>query len=274
MLAGLKFFVEGLLRKTGFFGKIVIVLYKKLRFVCDSVKFETAWALKGGEIKNINAFERWVYSQNGEDGIIQAIFRQIGTTNRFFAEFGVEDGKQCSSRLLKERGWSGLMMDASDNSPASGVKKEFITAENINRLFKKYRVPKEFDLLGIDLDGNDYWVWKAIRHSPRVVVIEYNAGFAPDESRVIKYNQKFVWDKTHYFGASLLALAKLGREKGYTLVGCDNNGVNAFFVRSDLVKGNFKVNGIERLYRPFRHGKMINGVRIAQPLSNKKFLEV
>ncbi|MBI2664974.1 hypothetical protein HYX10_06580 [Candidatus Woesearchaeota archaeon] len=266
---------ERYLRSTGFVGSAVFSAYKRARFLCDLLRFELSWILKGSAISNVNSFERWIYSQNGEDGIIEAIFRQIKAANRFFVEFGVEDGSQCNTRLLKEKGWRGLMMDAANNPEERGIKKEFITAENINNLFKKYRVPAEFDLLGIDLDGNDYWVWKAVKgYSPRVVVIEYNAGFKLNESKTIKYDSKYVWDGSHYFGASLLALARLGKEKGYALVGCDSNGVNAFFVRDDLLAGNFRPQPLHKLYRPFRHGKIINGVRIAQPLSNKEFVEV
>lgn len=126
-------------------------------------------------------------------------------------------------------------MDA--NGDGEKIKKEFITAENINQLLQKYRVPREFDLLSIDIDSNDYWVWKAIdNYSPRVVVIEYNSCIPPNESKTIKYDPNARWDGTDYFGASLLALAKLGKSKGYSLVYCESSGVNAFFVRNDLIK--------------------------------------
>ncbi|MGI0060808.1 MAG: class I SAM-dependent methyltransferase, partial [Nitrosotalea sp.] len=123
-------------------------------------------------IEDINCFEMSVFSQNGEDGILDAIFKKIGTTNNYYVEFGVEDGSQCNTRFLRERrDWKGLMMDGGDcNTPF--IKKEFITAENVNSLFEKYKVPDEFDLLSIDIDGNDYWVWKALdkHYRPRVMV--------------------------------------------------------------------------------------------------------
>jgi len=105
-----------------------------------------------------------------------------------------------------------------------------VTAENINDLLQKYEVPVSFDLLSIDLDGNDYWVWRAVRRRPRVVVIEYNAHIGPADSRVIAYDPAFRWAGTDYFGASLRALRDLGQQKGYALVYCESTGTNAFFV--------------------------------------------
>jgi hypothetical protein len=182
--------------------------------------------------------ERREYSQNQEDGIIHAIFSLIGTTNKYYVEFGGEDGMQCNTRYLRQKGWNGLLMDGEHDDPSLNLHREFITAENVEDLFTKYYVPQSFDLLSIDIDGNDYWVWKAITHfQPRVVIMEYNASLPPNESKTIPYNPTFVWDKTDYSGASLLALKKLGEEKGYTLVGTDRHGVNAFFVQTALLKG-------------------------------------
>ena len=130
------------------------------------------------------------------------------------------------------------------------IKREFITAENIQELFAKYQVPREFDLLSIDIDGNDYWVWKAVvDYRPRVVAIEYNAMVPPDQARTIAYEPSFIWKKTDYMGASLLALEKLGKEKGYTLVGCDSCGTNAFFVDSTLAQ-HFVRHSVSELFRP------------------------
>lgn len=208
-------------------------------------------------IADLATFERKFHSQNWEDGIIEAIFAAIGTTNRYFVEFGVEDGTVCNSRRLLELGWTGLQMDGREAGSDPVRKQEFIRAENINDLFRKYSVPAEFDLLSIDIDGNDYWVWKAIAgYRPRVVVMEYNSSVPASESRTVPYDTDFRWDGTEYFGASLLALAKLGREKGYTLVGCDSNGINAFFVQDALVPGRFLTKPPVELYRPLgpEHG--------------------
>lgn len=202
--------------------------------------------------RRIPFLERREYSQNGEDGIIAAIFAKIGTTDRYCVEFGVEDGMQCNCRyLLQKRGWTGLLMDGGYWPVENHIRQEFVTAENIEALFKKYNVPAEFDLLSIDIDGNDYWVWKAIRnfHS-RVVIIEYNANKGPNASVTIPYDATFVWDKSDYQGASLRALEKLGHEKGYVLVGTDRCGVNAFFVLRELASGNFDPLPWEQLFHP------------------------
>jgi len=135
-------------------------------------------------------------------------------------------------------------------NPLADVKKEFITAENIESLFAKYQVPREFDLLSIDIDGNDFWVWQKIGYRPRVVVIEYNAHFAPDLRRSIPYDPAFQWRGTDYFGASLLAMKELGQSKGYTLVHCERTGANAFFVATDTLPQGFRPRPIEEIYRP------------------------
>jgi len=190
-----------------------------------------------------------VYSQCDEDGIIQEIFRRIGTSNRAFVEFGVETGKECNSVKLLVEGWCGLWLDGDSKCVAQirsnfqtfienrhlTVSEAFISAENINSLIEQGGVTGEVDLLSIDIDCNDYWVWKSLTViNPRVVVIEYNAALRPPLSLVIPYDPNRSWDRTNYCGASLGALAGLGCSKGYRLVGCNFSGVNAFFVREDL----------------------------------------
>ena len=200
---------------------------------------------------NMQAAERRVYSQNGEDGVIEALFAELGTTNKFFVEFGCGDAVECNGAYLVEQGWTGLSMDGEGISKnlRVTVRKEQVTAENINDLFRKYHVPEEFDLLSIDIDSNDFWVWQRITTRPRVVVIEYNASIPPTERRTIAYDPNFLWNGGDYFGASLLALKELGRQKGYTLVYCERAGVNAFFVADRLLPADFKPLDIEEIYR-------------------------
>jgi hypothetical protein len=227
------------------------------------------------KLDRLNRYEARYCSQDGEDGIIKAIFQRVGVTNKFCVEFGVGTGTECNTAyLVKKRGWSFLWMDAFEGV-SEPIQKEYITAENINQLFTKYGVPITFDLLSIDIDYNTYWVWKAIQgFNPRVVVVEYNACFPPTESVVVPYDPHGVWDGgTNYWGASLLALTRLGVEKGYTLVACDNWGVNAFFVTSDL-KDFFVSKSIEEIYRPPRYGKMVNGRYIGLPRSNRQFVSM
>lgn len=206
-------------------------------------------------VANLLRYERRVSSQHGEDGILEAIFAKIGTTNKFFVEFGVGSGRQCNTAwLYRKHGWTGVWMDGAPGKTKAKrppiLHTEMITAENINGLFEKYGVPSSFDLLSIDIDGNDYWVWqKIVAYQPRVVVMEYNASIPPDQARTIAYDPHFVWQRTDYFGASLLALANLGQAKNYSLVACDSAGVNAFFVDSALAKY-FVLRPVAELYRP------------------------
>jgi hypothetical protein len=132
------------------------------------------------------------------------------------------------------------------------IKEEFITAENINHLFRKYDVPKNFDLLSIDIDGNDLWVWKAIEDdwAPRVVVIEFNGCIPCGVSKTIEYNPKHTFQKNDYYGASFEALKKLGKEKGYVLI-YQLRDTNMFFVRKDLVdRQDFNVSYRHTQYHP------------------------
>jgi len=178
-------------------------------------------------------FEKKKYSQNGEDGIIESLFGHMGTTNKFFVEIGVADGTENNTRKLTEEGWKGrwLSIGPITNVP-QGVEpvETKVTAENVNQLLEG--VPQEIDLLSIDIDGNDYYVWEAIKCvSPRVVVIEYNASLLPPISKTIKYDPDFRWIWTDYYGASLCALSKLAERKGYSLVCCDRSGTNVFFAK-------------------------------------------
>ena len=182
---------------------------------------------------NLLHSERKVYSQNGEDGVIDGIFNIIGTTNKFFVEFGVGLGGECNTRLLRESGWSGLWMDSECESDL--VRKEFISFNNINTILDKYNIPNSFDLLSIDIDGQDYWVWQAITRRPRVVVIEYN-GYLPVESRcVVAKDIHFVWTHDSYYGAGLEALRLLGESMGYTLAYCEFQLVNLFFIANECI---------------------------------------
>jgi hypothetical protein len=210
-----------------------------------------------------------VHSQNGEDGLMLYIFSQIGVTNQKFIEFGIGDGTECiSANLLINFGWSGLMIEGSKAYAENATKyynthpkvqgevkilNKFITKDNINSLFKEGGIEGEIDLLSIDIDGNDYWVWKEIEViSPRVVIIEYNATFGKEKALTVEYDPSFMRLEKHksgyYHGASLKALEELGKEKGYHLIGCDSEGVNAIFIRNDINLGNLKTVTSEEAY--------------------------
>jgi hypothetical protein len=210
-----------------------------------------------------------VYSQHDEDGIIQEIFRRIGASSRTFVEFGVETGVECNTAKLLIEGWRGLWIEANAQACKAiassfaeflkerrlTLQQSFVTAENINALVETGGLKGEIDLLSIDIDFNDYWVWKAIEAvSPRVVVIEYNAGLRPPLSLTVPYQPNRAGDGTNFFGASLEALVRLGRAKGYRIVGCNISGSNAFFVRDDLCADHFLAPATaEEHYEPPRH---------------------
>lgn len=218
--------------------------------------------------KRLEPFGFKAYSQNDEDGIIQEIFHRIGIQHHTFIEFGVGNGLENNTVYLLYRGWSGLWIEASQahcEAIANTIQpvvpsalkliNRSITAENINHLFLENGFKGEIDLLCIDIDGNDYHVWNAIEAvSPRVVVIEYNAKFRPPIQWTIAYNPAHEWRGNDYFGASLKSLEILGAKKGYKLVGCNLAGINAFFVREDLVSNYFaEPFTAENHYQPPRY---------------------
>jgi hypothetical protein len=213
-----------------------------------------------------------VYSQNGEDGILLYLFSKVGATDRRFVEFGVGDGSECNTaNLALTFGWRGLLLEAdlelAERARAfyaarptlrtSGLRVEHARVEpdTIDELLRGFDVASEFDLLSIDIDGNDYWVWEgAAAISPRVVVIEYNASFGPTRSVTVPYRRRFDRYAEHasgfYHGASLRALDELARRKGYVLAGCDSRGSNAFFVREDAAAGRIEPVAVDDAFFP------------------------
>jgi len=215
------------------------------------------------------AYGQKIYSQNDEDGIIQEIFNRIGTTNRRFVEFGVGDGLENNTLALLHQGWSGLWIEGNDKHVKSirqglaktirseqlSVINEFITRENIDNLIASNIDEREIDLLSIDIDGNDAHVVDTIeRVSARVIVIEYNAKFPPPISYCMTYNPEHTWKLDDNFGASLSYFQTLFAKKGYSIVACNLCGVNAFFIRNDLVEGKFQNPfTAEQHYQPARY---------------------
>jgi hypothetical protein len=201
---------------------------------------------------DIQAAEFRVFSQWGEDGILQHLLRHISVSRNIFVEFGVENYTESNTRfLLLNNNWAGLVIDGSSDNIAFNknddiywrynlkAEQAFITRDNINELIRRNGITGEIGLLSVDIDGNDYWVWEAIDVvCPSVVVVEYNSRFGPEKSVTVPYDARFVRSRAHhstiYYGASLAALCLLGKRKGYSFVGCNKGGNNAFFVRSEL----------------------------------------
>ena len=191
--------------------------------------------------------ERFRYrSQNEEDGLVLALFKRIGTTDRRSVEIGCGMNGGNSGFLVQECGWTGLMVDADRRSIAAvqvrftghavTIVKDRITRETVNANLTHYGFTGELDLLSIDIDGMDFWVWEAVTAcTPRVVVIEYNWLFGPDRAVTVPYDADFrvgAAATRSYRGASLMALVHLGRRKGYRLVATER--MNAVFLRNDI----------------------------------------
>jgi len=189
----------------------------------------------------VESYEKKVYSQNGEDGIIEYIFNSIGVTNKIAVEFGVnssEHGAESNTRLLLDKGWKTFWIDTKENS---GIHENcvsiqrFLTVDNIVDTFKELKIPIEFDLLSIDIDGNDYHIREALsEYKPRVYIIEYNGAISADSEYVMPRNDNYVWNGGTDFGASLLSYTKQADRLGYDLVYCNSNGVNSFFIKRDI----------------------------------------
>jgi hypothetical protein len=206
------------------------------------------------------------YSQHGESNLLNELINKIGTENKFCVEFGASDGYWFSNvRMFLDMGWQGLQMEGSIESPVNGVKKEYITKENINELFKKYNVPHYFDILSIDIDGNDYWVWKEIKNEPNVVIIEYNSNFSKSDSYVLEYDPNQSFDGSYAYSASFLAMKKLGEEKGYYLYS-ENSYCNLIFVHEKFKSIAPSIFNEDNLILPHNQH--------TRDLKGKRFLEI
>jgi hypothetical protein len=193
-----------------------------------------------------------VFSQWGEDGIIQYLLSKVPIVNRVFVEFGVEDYHESNTRfVLVNNNWSGLVIDCDEDCVAKIRQPDlywrydltalcaFVNRDNVNQLIEEAGISDDIGLLSIDVDGNDYWIWEAIAVvSPRIVIVEYNSLFGSRHAVTIPYDANFNRTRAHYsglyFGASLPAMCRLARQKGYVFAGSNSAGCNAFFVRQDV----------------------------------------
>ncbi|MCW6037904.1 hypothetical protein K4A83_16720 [Spirulina subsalsa FACHB-351] len=199
---------------------------------------------------DLRTSELRLFSQNGEDGVLDAILRGLSNSNTFFVEFGVGDGWSCNTRMLAEIfDWSGLYLEVNADDHQL-LKQRYlhskkvqcintsVTPNNINTLFEENHVPNEFGVLSIDIDGQDYWVWEALddKYQPDIVVIEFNSFKNPHELIVEQVGLPSELPLSLTWGASLGAVKSLGEKKGYQLVHIEMAGVNAFFVKKNLLK--------------------------------------
>lgn len=217
------------------------------------------------------------FSQKGEDGILNKIFTELNITQGYFCEFGAGDGvSNCNTFPLHESGWSGLYIELDSkrfnglfnlhkNNPKISMINSKISLEKNETLdyyLKSVNAPKDLDLLSIDIDGNDLWVWNSLtEHNPKVVITEYNSQYPSDSSMTIAYDKNHEFNNNDYYGASAGAFNKLAKSKGYSLVAY-TTGLNLIFLRDDLNKGNFEKLDVASI--PIHHG---------WPQSSKRMIE-
>ena len=232
-------------RDTNSFDDIKLMMGKSLCFAQKRVKPQ-----------KISDVEFKVFSQWGEDGIIEFLLSNIPISNKFFVEFGVENYRESNTRfLMMNRNWSGLVIDGSQKN-VEDIKKQsiywqydlqainhFITKENINRIIhdqlSKLKIDSNIGILSVDIDGIDYWVLDEINViTPTIIICEYNTLFGNQIPLSVPYDPGFVRSKfSHtnlYWGANLKAFEIMLKNKGYAYVGSNMQNLNAFFIKSDI----------------------------------------
>jgi len=214
-----------------------------------------------------------VFSESNEDGILLYIFSLIGTTNKQLVDIGAAVSGSNTANLIVNHGWTGLLIDGAAERAAAtrqfyNSRKDcnnypptvlcgWVTRENVDELISAHGIKGGIDLLSIDIDGVDYYIWETIECvSPRVVVVEYQCIWGPEISVSVPYTPDFkggfVGPYGVYSGASLAAFVKLAKKKGYRLVGSHRYGYNAFFVRNDVGQEIFsEIQAEECFQHPF-----------------------
>lgn len=219
-----------------------------------------------------------VFSQFEEDGKLLFIFSVIGMGSKTFVDLGSHDGVNSNcANLALHFGWRGLFVDGDQKVIERGRRfyskypdpwcykpvflHSFITAGNVNNIIKKQNISGEIDLLSIDIDGNDYWIWKALEViQPKVVVIESQVAFG-HQNAVVPYNEELSQDvrENNLYGASNSAMSDLARSKGYRLVGSNQYGNNLFFIKNGIAETEIpEVSPTSTLTHPFATEKFLD----------------
>lgn len=204
------------------------------------------------EIHSLSELEFQVFSQFGDDGIIQWLANRLQLPYKTFIEFGVENYQEANTRfLLINNYWSGLVIDGSKKN-INTIRTDqvftfydlqaicsFITTDNINELINSSKFAKQVGILSVDIDGNDYWVLKEINNiEPVIIICEYNSLFGFNHPYTIEYKSDFVRGMEYpfqFYGASLCSLNDLAEERGYSFIGCNSAGNNAYFIKNDFI---------------------------------------
>lgn len=195
---------------------------------------------KSDVIRTFDKYRRDIYSQNGEDGVTLEILKRLHITKGWFCEFGAWDGKFLSNTyFLINKGWKGVYIEGDKDKYDQLIRNvnkfedkvypfcAYITASGKNSLdnvLAKTPLPIDFDILSIDIDGDDYFVWESLtNYKPKIVIIEVNSGYLPDIKITSTKSNK---------GTSFLSMVVLGKKKGYTPV-CHTG--NIYFIRRDYL---------------------------------------
>jgi hypothetical protein len=247
--------------------KVRLIIWKILNYFRNTNSFQTILLNQGKILSAINQNKKYttlsdyefkIFSQWGEDGIIDFLIREVPINNKTFIEFGVEDFSESNCRfLLMNSDWNGFVIDASiKNIEKLKISNyywkynlnalcAFIDKDNINELLKKSNFDKDLGILSIDIDGNDYHVLNNINYfNPRIIICEFNPVFGTDQKITVPYDPKFYRTKKHYsnlyWGTSINALIFLLNKREYTLIGTGMLGCNAYFVKNSLLTDHLK----------------------------------
>ena len=273
-----------------FFEKKIFLEGKKISFLQKKIS----------KIKNLSCMEFSVFSQWGDDGIINWLTNNLPIKNKIFIEIGTEDYKESNTRfLLMNQNWTGHLIEA-DIESVENIKNQSISwkydlnfhnllvdKKNINKMIGNLNLPKEIGLLSLDIDGIDYWVWEKIKViEPVIFVCEFNSVLGDKHAISVPYNKNFNRTKFHYsnlaFGASLPAFKYISELKGYKFLGTNSNGVNAYFVKKSHFKHlkgkiqkiiSYKSKIKESRDKDYKKNYLSGFNRINQ-IKNKTFIEV
>lgn len=225
---------------------------------------------------NENEFQ--VFSQWGEDGLIQFLIRNLDVSNETFIEFGVEDFSESNCRFLMMKDfWSGYIVDGAPENVKRIISSNFywrsllraecafVTRENVDELLLRSGFWPNPGILSIDIDGNDYHLFESLSNwRPSIYIFEYNSVFGL-QPLTVPYDPAFVRSQKHYsnqyYGAGLAAFCYLADQRGYALVGCNKAGNNCFFVRRDLLNDVVVERPAEECFRDasFRESRDADG---------------
>lgn len=236
------------------------------------------------------------FSQNGEDGILDVLRSQLLSSNRYFMEIGSSDGIENNSAwLVVAEKYNGMMIEGNPKhveranrivvgySVGAECKSMFVTRENVQDL-KSIVFYQNPDVFSLDIDGNDYYIARAILNGgfrPKIIVVEFNSVYGPERSMTVEYRDDFVFTTAHptqlYYGVSIAGWRKFFESHGYHFVTVERNGVNAFFVDPTLFDPNFlgSVKSLEFAENLFQYRKYrIPGEKQFALIADQKFISI